>query len=148
VAINDHLESLTAAGQTIEDSCPLYGGVIVVLDGRPRLRPQCCGDLSDIKDWFRIAEDTFSETYICNEGHPAPHVRKHGDALTIICREEWEEFTAGTEPEFVVQRSELLKALAPLRAELERFCRTVDELSGRYGVERLSRILVAVELVA
>ncbi|HKV12437.1 MAG TPA: hypothetical protein VJ725_30110 [Thermoanaerobaculia bacterium] len=146
-AIDFLLELPEGIEETIEDSCPLFGGVIVVVDGRPRLRPQCCGDLSDINDWFRMAEDTFSESYICNEGHPAPYASRHGDALIITCREEGEEFSPGTDPEFVVQRSELLKALPSLRAELEQFCRTVDELSDRYGVARLSRILVAVEPV-
>lgn len=147
--IDAHLVPLAEVGQTIEESCPLFGGVMVVVDGRPKLAPQCCGDLSDIGDWYRLAEDTFSEAYICTEGHPCPYVRRQGDALTIFCndewKDEWEEFAAGTEPELAIQRSELLEALALLRTELEQFCGTLDELSDRYGVERLSRILVAVK---
>lgn len=145
VAIDDHLEPLTAAEQTVDESCPFFGGVIVVVDGCPRLPPQCCGDLSDINDWFRVGEDTFSEAYICKEGHPIPHVTRQGETLTVVCRDEWEEFAVGTEPQFVIQRGELLEALASLRAELERFCSTIDELSGQYGVPQLSRILVALE---
>ncbi|HEX6899213.1 MAG TPA: hypothetical protein VF789_05845 [Thermoanaerobaculia bacterium] len=146
--IDEHLRPLAEGGQTIEDSCPFLGGLMVVVDGRLKLGPQCCGDLSDIADWFRLAEDTFSEAYICTEGHPCPYVKRQGDALTILCtdewKDEWEQFAAGTEPELAIQRSELLEALALLRKELEQFCATLDELSDRYGVERLSRILVAV----
>lgn len=145
MAIDDHIEPLAAAGQTVEESCPLFGGVIVVVDGRPKLTPQCCGDLSDIKDWFRVADEGFSEAFICNEGHPSPLVRRQGDALTFVCRDEWERFAGGTEPEFVIRRTEFLEAHALLRAEMERFCATLDGLADRYGLKLLSRVLVGVE---
>lgn len=144
-AIDVHLEPLAEHGQMITDSCPLFGGAICVVDEEAKLRPQCCGDLSDLNSWFALAKNGFSEGWICAEGHPIPHVTRKGDEFVVVCRDDWEDFSAETVPEFAMRRDDCIMALVDLWHEVTRFCAQVDTLSADYGVRGLSRILVGLE---
>lgn len=117
--ILDHLKPLRDAGQNDSETCPLFGGVEIRIDGALCLGPQCCGDLSDIESWYAIAATDFQETYIAPAGHPSPHVRRQDSILQFTCVDEDDPFSPGTVPAFSVHRDAFLRAVPQLLDELD-----------------------------
>ncbi|GAA5098558.1 hypothetical protein GCM10023210_34850 [Chryseobacterium ginsengisoli] len=59
---------------------PLDGGYILKIDDVDKYFPQCCTDLSDIKDWENLLDNDEPHFYI---GHPYPKVEKSGNKIVF-----------------------------------------------------------------
>ncbi len=140
--IDLHLEPLRKSDGTITDSCPLFGGLALVLDDKLALVPQCCGTLDDATSWQSVVAPGFEQGFICPEGHPQPKVVRRGKGLEVRCEDEWEEFNLPAPSSVTVPLEALRDAVERAIRELTTFAATVDTLSAEYEVERLSRHLV------
>ena len=74
----DHTQEMLDGKYQREQTSPLFGGYVLRIDGEDTYFPQCCGDLSDIHYWEKLAngENGFYA------GHPQPQVKI--EANTII----------------------------------------------------------------
>jgi len=122
-------------GQDHAETCPLYGGVELRIGGEPYLRPQCCGDLSDIASWCGVAEPGFREGYLAPEGHPNPHVRREASVLRFACVDEYDPFSIDTIPYFDVQREAFLAAIPYMLREVDAFADRVSRLTADAGLK-------------
>jgi len=53
----------------IKDSCSLFGGYAISINGQVELYPQCCGLLEEIQQWKKILNENF-EDFSLLECHP------------------------------------------------------------------------------
>ncbi|RSK48488.1 hypothetical protein [Hymenobacter rigui] len=124
------------------DSCALFGGGILFLDGTPVLVPQCCGTLADLYSWQVLVKPQFQSGYFCMEGHPCPKATRQGPVLHITCHDEDEGFDPPTLPEFSVGIDALASAISTAERTLTGLCEKVDRLSSHFGVQKLSTHLI------
>lgn len=124
------------------DSCALFGGSILFLNGTPVLVPQCCGTLADLYSWQELVQPQFQSGYFCMEGHPCPKAARKGSMLRITCHDEDEQFDQPTLPEFSVEIQALAAAISTAEKTLTILCEKVDSLSSSFGVQRLSDHLI------
>ncbi|MET4107003.1 hypothetical protein [Hymenobacter sp. UYP22] len=124
------------------DSCALFGGGILFLNGTPVLVPQCCGTLADIYSWQGLVEPQFQSSYFCMEGHPCPKATKQGSRLRITCHDEDGQFDQPALTEFSVDIQALAAAISSAERTLTVLCEKVDSLSSIFGVQKLSDHLI------
>lgn len=67
----DHTQEMLDGKYQREQASPLFGGYVLRIDGEDTYFPQCCGDLSDIHYWEKLAngENGFYA------GYPQPQVK-------------------------------------------------------------------------
>jgi len=147
--VRSQLEDFLVRGEPISESCPLWGGAAIRLEGRLVLQPQCCGMIVDVASWFAAVQlPDKARQVVCLEGHPSPWVTRQGDALLVECEDEGENgecFTPGTVARFCLPREDTLFALDAMWHELDWFSLRVDALGKRMGVHHLARLLIAVD---
>jgi hypothetical protein len=66
----DHTEEMRIGKYSREQACAFFGGYVLKVDGQDKYFPQCCGELSDIIYWERLAKG--QPSYY--EGHPEPGI--------------------------------------------------------------------------
>lgn len=125
----------------IKDSCGLFGGCVLVVNGVIKFTPQCCSLLSDFESWKTIVEDDFKEGYICPEAHPCPNIIRKKEELQFIFKNEWEDFIPPT-IDVIVNRISLKKAIEECQIALNEFAKKLDELAPNFGMEQISDILI------
>lgn len=54
--LTDHLAGYFSGEWPLAETCALFGGYVLRLDGQNALFPQCCGQLSDIIYWKRLTQ--------------------------------------------------------------------------------------------
>ena len=126
--IEDHLRPLREDGTPDSETCPLFGGVNLLLDGVLQVGPQCCGDLSDILSWARIADHDFREGFVAPEGHPNPHVRREGSLLLFTCVDVDDPFPPETQQAFSIPRTAFISALVRAVPAIDRFYNMLEDL--------------------
>ncbi|MEQ1570833.1 MAG: hypothetical protein ABMA64_34710 [Myxococcota bacterium] len=140
--VGRHLAPLVDAGQSTEETCPLFGGLVVEIDGRRVLYPQCCGDLSSYETWAAVLDPHFRHGRVALDGHPAPHVVRHDDVLEVQCVGDDIDpvFWPPCDQQVIIASSQFRAALENARQELVAFA---DRIS-RCEPERpgLGRLLV------
>jgi hypothetical protein len=62
---------------------PLDGGLAFLIDGVPRLVPQCCGDLGAWREWRTAASDPPDDWSMMWIGHPWISVRRRSTGLEL-----------------------------------------------------------------
>jgi hypothetical protein len=136
-AINLHI------GDThINQSCSLFGGYAISINGTIELYPQCCGLLEEIQDWKNILNDDFEDFYL-KECHPSPTVTKRDDQIIILCKDEYETFIPSTtKAKITLDYQEAKSAFLELLKKLTDFSTNLDSLSHKYGTKNISDILV------
>ncbi|ULT26517.1 hypothetical protein KUH03_06545 [Sphingobacterium sp. E70] len=45
----------------IKDSCSLFGGYAISINGQIELYPQCCGLMEEIQQWKKILNENFED---------------------------------------------------------------------------------------
>lgn len=75
----DHTQELRDGKYEREQASALFGGYVIRIDGQDKYFPQCCGDLSDIHYWEKLAnrKDGFYA------GHPQPQVKIDTDKIVL-----------------------------------------------------------------
>lgn len=100
-----------------EGTCALPGGFVLRINGYDNFFPQCCGDLSDINFWERIANGKHS---YC-EGHPTPQIKFEEDNIIFdfSFRDIDETFQPPPKETILVIHKSLIKeAVAKAKKEL------------------------------
>jgi hypothetical protein len=140
----DHTAELRAGNLEREQACAFFGGYVLCLGEENVFFPQCCGQLSDIVYWERLAAGTASYY----EGHPAPGLRFTEDTvvLNFAGSGEFEENFQPLPPVPVVEisRAALQLAVAQAKQELSHFAhrlRTLNEAVG-LGVQAIDKLLI------
>jgi hypothetical protein len=137
--VHAHLDVSGQGPLQLSDSCALFGGCILRIDGVAKLFPQCCGTLADSLSWSQVLSSGFQTGAICSEGHPSPLAHCQGDAIVVSCT-DIEEFQPPTEPEIRVAVDALAAALEHMTSALTRAASTLDVLGPEFG-RRLSPVL-------
>ncbi len=139
----DHTAELRAGSWAREATCGLFGGYVLRIDGEDVFFPQCCGDLSDIGYWQRLAVGT-AFSY---EGHPAPSLSFTRD--TVVLDFVGGEFDEPFQPPLPVLRVEinqisLQKAVEQANLALNYFAQRLIELNTAegLGIPAIDKLLI------
>ena len=124
-----------------EDSCALFGGYALKVDGRYELFPQCCGMLSEIIDWEKLLQPDFEPFYL-SECHPAPKFERIENEVVIECDSTFEAFVPETANHISVDYDSLSQAVKNSSSVLEQVAKKMDELSKDFGRESLSELMI------
>ena len=141
--VNDHFAGIVKDEWNEDETCALFGGFVLKINGEDKLFPQCCGDLSDIVYWEAIAKYGQSKFY---NGHPAPQVEFDENNVVFLCKDEFEQFVPNTDEKIIVPRIELLKAYEGAILELNEFEKRLNriekDLSYKPKNDTLANILI------
>lgn len=120
--VKDHTKNMREGKYTREDVSAFSGGYVLRIDGNDKYFPQCCGDLSDIQYWQKLASDGEVSFY---QGHPTPTVSTQNSHIIF-------DFTVGEfEESFVPPVTE--KIIEVNQAELEAAVTRVKNLLADFG---------------
>ncbi len=137
-----HLGGLNEEDRSpLEESCALFGGYVLKLEGQIIFTPQCCGTLADFESWKSTIQDEFQEGYICKEGHPCPKVERINEELEFTFEDELEGFIPPA-IKSKVGRGEMIKAIEKCQIELDEFGRYLNLLEEELNQKRIADILI------
>lgn len=95
----DHTKDLREGKYNREQACTFSEGYVLRVKGEDKYFPQCCGELSDIHYWERLANG-YSGYY---EGHPQPVVTFNKSSITFdFTIDEFDEHFKPTPPETIL----------------------------------------------
>ena len=141
--VKDHTAELRAGVLTREQACAFFGGYVLRVGNEDVFFPQCCGRLSDIVYWERLAAGV-AGSY---EGHPAPVVSFTDDTVRLDLVED--EFDDAFEPppparSLQLSRAALQLALEQANRELQQFAQRLRVLNeaAALGVPALAELLI------
>ncbi|WP_452596738.1 hypothetical protein, partial [Pontimicrobium sp. MEBiC01747] len=103
---------------TDNDIQPLDGGFILMVDGKNKIFPQCCGNLGDIESWEGIIDP--ENDYFWN-GHPTPIIKQKSDNIIF-------DLSELNESEISINREKLKIALIKTKEELRCFVDRINRL--------------------
>lgn len=126
----------------VADSCALFGGGLLLLDGEPVLGPQCCSTLAEVGGWQQLVSPGFQSGFFYSEGHPAPRATRRKDTLLIECQDQYQDFDPPAQPRITVEVARLAEAIAVAEAIVREFAQKIDQFSTEFGVPQLSAHLV------
>ncbi|MDR2274658.1 MAG: hypothetical protein LBF27_27370 [Sphingobacterium sp.] len=126
----------------IKDTCSLFGGYAISINGQVELYPQCCGLLEEIQQWKKILNENF-EDFSLLECHPSPLITKNQERISIFCDDKDEPFF----PYFSKKKIELdyqttTKALIILLNQLHFFSEKLENLAAEFKVNNIANILI------
>ncbi len=117
----DHTQEMRAGKyERPQDTCTFFGGFVLSVDGIDKYFPQCCGELSDIHYWEKLA--CGQSSYY--EGHPAPQIKFQNDDIVFdFSVGESDEPFQPTPPEIMlsIDRLELKRAVEKVKTALQTF---------------------------
>ncbi|MBO2009801.1 hypothetical protein [Hymenobacter negativus] len=140
--VQNHLDSDGTAPIPLAESCALFGGCILIVDGVPVLVPQCCSTIADFSSWEDLLEPQFTAGPFCLEGHPGPEAVKNGVHLLITCEDPDEAFDQPAQSRVVVPIEDLANATERARQLMQAFADRIDLLSAELGVAKASDYIV------
>lgn len=122
-----------------------YGGYVLRVDGEDKYFPQCCCDLSYIRDWESLLTDKRENFYA---GHPSPTVKLNDGILTFdftITTPVHESFADDVPDKQLSVDMELLRqALANAKIELNEFGERLIRLNEteKLGIPNIDKYLI------
>ena len=126
----------------LKESCALFGGCILVVDGVAVLVPQCCSTIADFTSWQGISSPQFISGFFCIEGHPCPEAMKTDTRLVITCEDPDESFDQPAQPKIVLEIAALASATEQAKQIMDVLSDRIDLLSAELGVAKASDYLV------
>ncbi len=140
--VAQHLEPLKEQQEPIESTCPLFGGLVLEIDGRRLLYPQCCGHISEIATWMTVLDSGFRSGVVACMGHPCPEVFRCGDQIEIVCQDEWEAFRPPAETSITMSVRDFGRALERANQEVHAFAQRIAACDGVEGAPEIAGLLV------
>lgn len=141
--VKDHTAELRAGNLDREQACALFGGYVLHIDEEAVFSPQCCGQLSDIVYWERLAAGTASYY----EGHPAPGLRFTEDTVVLdfavrACEEPFQPPPSALS--VTISRPALQLAVVQANRELTHFAQRLREVleADGLGVQAIDKLLI------
>ncbi|MDG9667738.1 hypothetical protein ONV78_08350 [Hahella sp. CR1] len=126
----------------LQESCGLFGGLVLMEGATPILIPQCCGMLADITSWEALTRpEAFAEPF-CLEGHPCPQAMSDSVEVEIQCVEDREPFEMPAPLSYRVSRQSLCDALEEAKRVLNRFAAKVEIWGRERGYPEAADVLV------
>ena len=140
----DHTEQMRLGKYKREETSGFSGGYVLSIDEQDIYFPQCCGDLSDIQYWDKLAKDKDNTFY---QGHPEPEVTIKGDIVTFdFTVEEFDEHFSPTPAENIIifDIPSLKQAIEIVMPELEEFSNRLKQINIQedLGIDDIDRLLV------
>ncbi|MFY0675615.1 MAG: hypothetical protein JXQ87_19655 [Bacteroidia bacterium] len=105
-------------GANTDDITPFYGGYVLNVKNDNVFFPQCCGDLSDIIYWRKLA---YEGQVSFHHGHPEPMARFENTTIHFEFNESIEEFAPPTFDKLSIPKDDLKKAYDNACKSLENF---------------------------
>ena len=127
---------------SIEASCALFGGCILVVNNIPVLVPQCCSTIADFTSWQGLLSPQFISGYFCIEGHPCPEAVKTDTHILITCEDSDESFDQPARPKIVLEIAALVYATEQAKQIMDALSDRIDLLSAELGVAKAADYLV------
>ncbi|MEZ5059061.1 MAG: hypothetical protein R2879_18660 [Saprospiraceae bacterium] len=127
-----------------EETCGLFGGFVLKVDGEDKFYPQCCGELSDIHYWERLA----NAEYTIYEGHPEPRIEFQGeDDIVFDFTTNSDEELFYPEPTVVylnLKRSDLKQAVENAKLDLQKIEKRFEAINEKegLGIENIGGLLI------
>jgi len=139
----DHTEELRKDQYDREQTSPLFGGYVLVVNGERLFYPQCCGDLGDIQFWRNISNNQKS----FYEGHPTPIVKFENEHILfdLTVGEFGEEFAPIPQRRiFRFKKVDLKNAIEEAELILEQFASRIQAInqSENLNLEKIENLLV------
>jgi hypothetical protein len=139
----DHTQELRDGKYERQQASAFFGGYILRIDGRDAYFPQCCGDLSDINYWERLA-DGQAPYY---NGHPAPYIKfEDMNAILDFSVDKFDEpfQPMPIAPFLSVDKSELKKAVEKAKLELQVFEERLNQINKikNLNIENIGGLLI------
>ncbi|MBL1411509.1 hypothetical protein [Sphingobacterium faecale] len=139
----DHTQEMRAGKYDRELACALFGGYVLRIDQQDKYYPQCCGDLSDIHYWEKLAngEDGFYA------GHPQPKVKVDSKTITLdfYVKKSEEPFVPTLENINVsFDISSLKAAIEIVKQELKSFEARLEKINreNNLNIEEIGELLI------
>lgn len=142
--IIDHTQSMREGEhQRLQDTCTLFGGFVLRIDGQDKYYPQCCGELSDIAYW----EEVSNGLYAYCEGHPTPRIEfDNTHVIFDFSVDEFDEYfqPTPTETTLIVELLALREAVAAAKVQLSAFEKRIEliNINEKLYIEDIGRLLI------
>lgn len=127
---------------SITEICPFFGGVVLFIDGQPKLYPQCCGTMDDFLSWKSLIKPDFDNGWVNLGGHPSPKVQLVGELLQFTCKDEDETFVPRTDDVIIVNQKALSHAVSIAEAEFLKFGKRLNQLANEYDEQDIAQYLL------
>jgi len=123
----DHTEEFRKAENNVDEICSFFGGYVLRVNGYDKYFPQCCGELSDIMYWERLAQG--QQSYY--EGHPAPGIAIRKDVIEFDFSDDESDPFRPIPPDtnLKIDRASLKLAIEVVKAELHNFGKRLNEIN-------------------
>lgn len=111
----------------------ISGGVVLSLDEKIVIAPNCCGDIGDLAGWeaiIRVGTGEWKQLWI---GHPWVYYRVRGELVEFSDYTEKEK-TADLSVLVTVSRKKLAEELQLLRLEQDQFEKRIESVLGKMGI--------------
>lgn len=142
--IIDHTQEMRKGKYGREQTSAFFGGYFLCLSGQDKLFPQCCGDLTDIHYWSKLAQGPYKGFY---QGHPEPDVEIKGVEITLNFNVgEFDEHFSPTPIENIINFDifSLEYAIEIARIELYAFELRVNKINEdeKLNINNISNLLI------
>jgi len=138
----DHTEEMRTGKYSREQACAFFGGYVLQVDGQDKYFPQCCGELSDIIYWERLANGQTSYY----EGHPEPETKFKGDFIVFDFSGDEDDPFQPPPPDTIlkIDKSSLKKAVEKVKVELKDFAEKLREINTdeNLNIENIESLLI------
>jgi hypothetical protein len=139
--------------EDLDELIALDGGMAFLGEsGTPLLTPQCCSDLSNLKDWQAALANTVESAWqYVWIGHPVAYVRHAPPNVEVssLHSEAGPAPADDEEPDFILSRTEFERTFNEARRErlaaVNRIAEVISRLAPALPSERAARILLALE---
>lgn len=139
----DHTQEMLDGKYQHEQASPLFGGYVLRIDGEDTYFPQCCGDLSDIHYWEKLAngENGFYG------GHPQPQVKIEANTIMLdFSVEALDEDFIPTPKDSMVSLDilALKKAIVQTKQELKTFELRLEKINrdNHLNIDEIGELLI------
>lgn len=139
----DHTQEMLDGKYQREQASPLFGGYVLRIDGEDIYFPQCCGDLSDIHYWEKLAngENGFYA------GHPQPQVKMEANTIMLdFSVEALDEDFIPTPKDSMVSLDilALKKAIVQAKQELKTFELRLEKINrdNHLNIDEIGELLI------
>ncbi|CAN5240689.1 hypothetical protein BH09BAC4_BH09BAC4_42110 [soil metagenome] len=141
--VSDHTQGIRDGKYEREQACTFFGGYVLKIDGQNKYFPQCCGELSDITYWDRVANGQ-SSYY---EEHPSPQIKFEKNIVIFdFSVDEFDEPFQPTLTEIVltIDRLDLKKAVEKVKRELDMFEQRLHKINKneKLNIENIGGLLI------
>ncbi len=131
LVLDDQNEEWRSTPVDASEMSPLAGGLALRIGGEWKVMPECCGDLSNLREWRGALVQPQHERRMLWIGHPWRHVWRIGDSLELSPRTDANEYDGA--PELVTSCAALGPAVAVAQHHLEALARRLERLLVNHG---------------